>query len=1144
MDAIARREGPLLLSAAAGSGKTSVLVERFVRMAVDDGIAPARILVITFTEKAAGELRARIRAELLALGQRQLAQDAEAAWISTFHGFCARVLRSHAVAAGLDPAFTVLDEAAGRGLREAAFEAAVAGFFGAPEAPPRADALDLAAAYGLDRLKRAILDVHGQLRSAGQERPALPAPPAAPDTSALRAELAVAREAALACLEGVQGTTVDRARRALEQAGALVGDGTAPALGALGAAGFRAGNTGLLKSEPCARYLAALAALTGAYEEAEGVRAVGLLDELLGRYADAYAAAKRARSAVDFDDLELMVAGLFDRLPGLAAAWAHRFDRIMVDEFQDTNALQVALLERLDAGHTFRVGDELQSIYGFRHASVEVFRATRRALAAGGGVARLSRNFRTRAEILAQINAASARLHEDFEPLVAGRETAAADAPLVEILLTDARNGSWDAEDLGRLPGGPPWRWAEARLLAQRIAELVEGGTPAGEIVVLVRAATDIACYERAIEDHGISTLASGGRGFWARQQVQDLTQYLATLANPRDERALLGVLASPLGPRLGSDALALLALAARRSGGRGLWAAIEDSGWEAALPADDAQRLLAWRERFAAERARAPRLSLADLLSRAIAASGYDEHVLRLPGGLRRLANVRKLVRLASAYESDVGRGVRGFIDRATAELEAEAREADAPVELAGFDAVRLMTIHAAKGLEFGVVAVADLGRPPNTQLPDLLVDGDRVGLRVVTLHGKAKTDAYEALAAERERAEREELLRIFHVAVTRAQERLILSGALNVEKWPLSTPAGWLLPAFVGGLGARLLEEGPVIEQPGVRATLNAPGNGVLHSAPAAGGAPGADPGAAKPCPERTGVATGPAGGAPVASSPSPPPPVSALSYSALSRYAQCGYRFYLERVLRLPEQEAPPAGGAAAPGGLDPLVRGSIAHELLEALDLAAPSVPGDEAIRAQAARHEVELGDEELADLRALVEGAIGSEVMQRVARAAERHVEEAFALALTAPEHAHVPLFNGFIDLRAVEADGGALILDYKTDRLDGADPEAVVVAGYGIQRRLYALAALRAGAPSVEVAHLFLERPGHPAVARYEAADVARLEDELAAEAAGVLSGRFVVAAHPHRDLCATCPGRGGLCSWPEAATLQPLAES
>src|SRR4051794_20248626 len=120
--AVARGEGPLLLSAAAGSGKTSVLVERFVRLVVDDGIPPGRILAITFTEKAAGELRARIREQLLERGERTLAQEAEGAWIGTFHGFCARVLRTHAVAAGLDPGFTVLDEATARALREDAFE--------------------------------------------------------------------------------------------------------------------------------------------------------------------------------------------------------------------------------------------------------------------------------------------------------------------------------------------------------------------------------------------------------------------------------------------------------------------------------------------------------------------------------------------------------------------------------------------------------------------------------------------------------------------------------------------------------------------------------------------------------------------------------------------------------------------------------------------------------------------------------------------------------------------------------------------------------------------------------------------------------------------------------------------------------------
>ncbi|MCW2992009.1 MAG: family ATPase [Solirubrobacterales bacterium] len=1126
-DAIARREGPLLVSAAAGSGKTSVLVERFVRMVTEDGIAPASILVITFTEKAAGELRSRIRRQLLERGERTLAQDAEGAWISTFHGFCARVLRAHAVAAGLDPAFTVLDEAAGRELREAAYESAVAGLLGAPEDPSRADALDLVAGYGLDRLKRTVLDVFGQLRSAGQERPRLPDPPPAPDPGPLRMALANARTGALTALEGVDGKKVGDARAAIERCATIL-EG-APTMSALGGAAFKPGNTGALKVPACEAYLEALSAFRGALEEAEGNRAIALIDELLGRYADAYADAKRERSAVDFDDLELMVAGLFERLGGLAAAWAARFERIMVDEFQDTNALQVALLDRLESGHTFRVGDELQSIYGFRHASVEVFRRARERLARDGAVALLRRNFRTRAEVLAAINAASSGLHADFEPLVAGRDDAAAGEVLVELLLTDAQNGNWEGDEhLGKLPGGPSWRWAEARLLAQRVAELVESGRhAAGEIVVLVRAATDIACYERAIEERGISTLASGGRGFWARQQVQDLTQYLATLANPRDEPALLGVLASPLGPGLSSDALALLAVGARAAG-HGLWAGIEGREWEATLPPEDGARLAAWVDRFAAERAAAPRLSLAELLTRAIDASGYDEHVLRLPGGVRRLANVRKLIRLATSYERDVGRGVRGFIDRATAELEAEAREADAPVELAGFDAVRLMTIHAAKGLEFPVVVVADLGRDPNTNVPDVLVDGARVGLRIVTLNGKADTRERLALKEERLVREREESLRVFHVAVTRAQERLILSGAASTKKWPSAencAPIGWLMPAFFPNLAARLAEDGPVLEEAGVRATLNAPGNGVLRPLPAA------------PAGDRV---LG-SGGSPTTrqdatlAAPAPPPPVSALSYSALSRFAQCGYRFYLERVLRLPEQDAPPMPRAAAPSALDPLVRGSIAHELLEELEL-----PDDERIREQGARHEIELTDADVADIHALVQGGLDSEIMRRARDAKERHVEEAFTLALV--DHPHVPLFNGFVDLRAVEADGGALVVDYKTDRLDGADPEAMVEKSYGVQRRLYALAALRAGAPHVEVAHLYLERPAHPAVARYEASEIPELEARLALEAGDVLSGRFAVAELPHRDLCATCPGRGGLCSWPEEVTLRSLA--
>ena len=160
----------MLLSAAAGSGKTSVLVERFVRAVREDGVAPSAILAITFTERAAGELRSRVRARLLELGDRQGARDTEAAFVGTFHGFCARLLRAHPLPAGLDPEFAVLDDGQSGRLREAAFAQALAAFLNGE--PP--DAVDLVAAYGVDGVRAMIEQVHGELRSRGQRRPRLP----------------------------------------------------------------------------------------------------------------------------------------------------------------------------------------------------------------------------------------------------------------------------------------------------------------------------------------------------------------------------------------------------------------------------------------------------------------------------------------------------------------------------------------------------------------------------------------------------------------------------------------------------------------------------------------------------------------------------------------------------------------------------------------------------------------------------------------------------------------------------------------------------------------------------------------------------------------------------------------------------------
>jgi ATP-dependent helicase/nuclease subunit A len=1244
--AIARREGPLLLSANAGSGKTSVLTERFVRSVLEDGVEPGRILAITFTDKAAGELRSRVRARFVELGARDRARDLDAAWISTFHGLCARVLRAHAVRAGLDPAFGVLDESEARDVRGAAFERALAAFMadgpaaaGRRRADGPAAALDLVAAYGVDALQALVCSTHDQLRSSGMTLPVLPRVQVPrPDAAALVAALGRAE----AELVGAEGRTVEAARAAMSRCRAMLA-AAAPDLRALEEAVFKPGRVKALQGDGCAGYVAALEAYAELVRDATAAEAVAQLDELLGRHAAAYAAAKTAVAALDFDDLELLARDLLRESPAVRAAYAQRFERVMVDEFQDTNRVQLELLELLGPDR-FVVGDELQSIYAFRHADVRIFQAQRAALAEQGAAAELATNFRSRPEILSVLDEAFGPLHGAAHvPFAPGRPVAAAgEGPLVELLLTDAAAvEAWPPEALASLPVASDRRRAEARVVAARVAALVgEEGVGAGDVVVLLRAATDMAVFERALEEQGLSTLAAGGRGYWGRQQVLDLCAYLGALANPRDEPALLGLLASPL-VGLSADGLAIVARATR-PGRR--WDALAaafaagDGDAEGApqeltgtLPEADRDALANFCPWFAAERAHAPRRGLDELLERVVDRTGYDLHVLGLPGGRRRWANVLKLQRLAAGFESRRGRDVRGLIDLATAELEAQARETDAPVELGDASAVRLMTMHAAKGLEFPVVVVADLGRAGRNDAPDLLVQGDRVGLRVRTVDGgSAKALAWEALRDERATAESEEERRILHVAMTRAEERLILSGTFEADRWlsqpqPGVAPLRWLAPRLVAGLERLVadVDDGAVqladpvagAAQPRVAVTVHrtapaaagggpapvaaeAAGPGVPEPAPVAPGgqltlldllagegatgpdasaapAPAPDASAAPaPAPDAS-AAPAPAPDASAAPAPSPPPSPRlaaagserglppALSYTSIAAYGRCGYRWYLQRVLGLREEDPGPAvagdraaragapGTPAAPepapaggvpgavGGLtlEPRVRGTLVHALLEELDFAAPAPPAADAVRSLAELHGAEVTHADVADLQGLVAVVADGPIAARLAAAVDVRREHEFLLA-AGDETA--PMLQGVIDVLAFDAQGGALVVDYKSDHVaPDADLEAQVEAAYGAQRRIYALAALGAGAAGVEVAHLFLARPGQPAVAVYDRADLPRLRAEVDALVGGLAAGRFVPTDRPHRALCQDCPGRRALCHHPEELTLR-----
>ena len=1142
--AIERRDGSLLVRAGAGTGKTSVLVERFVRAVLDDEAPIDGVLAITFTEKAAAELKARVRRRFLELGRRDLARDAERAWISTIHGFCSRLLRAHALAAGVDPEFKVLDELESERMVLDAFDRALERFLHEAAEPVR---LEMVAAYSPDRLRDMVRTAYSRLRSRGERRPTLPEAEEPRESGEREAFLGAAR-AALAELGALAepSAQVRDAIEKLERCEEIAADDAR-----------LKGSARALRGVACEEYERARSALADLELARRDWRDHTLLRELLVLHGQRYEQLKRQRSGLDFEDLELGARDLLRDQPGVREAYAGRFAYVMVDEFQDTNPLQNSILELLERDNLFRVGDESQSIYGFRNADVEVFRHHHEAARAAGRAERVTANFRARQEVLDAVDLAFRRLWgERFEPLRAGGDKGPPRVePSVELLVVEQRRAQWGEDELfgPTMRTASPWRACEARLLARRIDELTgDGGWSPGDVVLLLRATTHMSFYERALEERGIPTHVVGGRGYWGQQQVTDLRHWLAALANPLDELAVYSVLASPLvGASL--DALAVARIHARRAS-RDLWWALSEE-LPADLPPADRPRLRRFVRLFADERRAAPRLSLETVIDRAVARTGYDRAVLAMPAGDRRMANVRKLMRMAREYEAEEGRDLRGFIDFVAERDLIQEREGEAPLEAEELDAVRIMTVHRAKGLEFPVVCLADLGKSGREDYGALRISDDgRLGLRLASLEGASvDTARMKEMREQQKLADEEEERRIFYVAMTRAQDHLVLSGATDLEKRarepkPLAEPMAWALRSFCPSLpdeGARG-EQVDAWEGRAVRVRFERCTPDTLDEL-----LPAADRAPASPAPvAEEGAAT--LFPPEVAAVPAPRAlPVSRLSYSGLASYERCGYRFYLERALRLPalqgDPSAPtlrgealgpaPATTLTAPGSeldaadeLPALLRGTVVHELLEGLDFRRPSAPGEERVAAVIERHGAPVRAEDVADVRGLVEAFAASPLRGRLARARRVRTELPFAFTLVPPAAGGRSLLvNGVVDVHAAE-DDRTLIVDYKSDRLEGAEPADVVEDKYAAQRVVYALAALRSGAPRVEVSYVFLERPGEPVSRELSAAEAPALERTLLDLAEGVVSARFEPSDRPHRALCAGCPGQPALC--------------
>lgn len=656
--------------AGAGSGKTTVLIDRCLHIIGDDWGEIDRMLAITFTEKAAGELKRRMRPHMPPADRYRL----ENAWIGTFHSCLARMLRQHAPLVGMDPSFDILDENAARLLSQ----------------------------------------------------------------------------------EAIKSTLLNLLHAGDEAASFLVGE-----------IDFKT-SVRVLTDLMAFRYHARKALSKKLPESAEDSKIVNAMAKVY-RAAEENLSERFARlGALDFQELEIRALDLLSDNPDVLASYRERFRHLLVDEFQDTNDLQTEFILRMydpERNHLCIVGDPRQSIYRFRGANIDCFARMLGIIRKTGGESiDLLDNFRSAPGIVEFVNRCQEVLaHGLFGNLTAGQ--IAVDRELMRAARKEFKPGpsviripielSDDARVAER-------RRTEAGAIADYILQLTSSGdAKIGEIVCLFQALTGVTPYEIAFKAAGIPYLIFGGRGLLERQEIKDLFAVLCYAADPSDDMALLALMRSPL-IALSDDDLVTLA----GPDGGGLTAnAIRDSR---CTVLNEIIRM--------AEHARP-----SEILRRAVAATDYEYicGMLDASGGMN--ANVERFIALVASIERQEPTTVRDMADFITMLRENSARIGDPPAAGDVSNAVRMMTVHAAKGLQFPVVILPDLFRKPRPS------GGKWQFTREDGIAFKMRDEAHplgERIDIERCREIREgdrlssssESQRLLYVAMTRAQDRLVL--------------------------------------------------------------------------------------------------------------------------------------------------------------------------------------------------------------------------------------------------------------------------------------------------------------------------------------------------------------------------------
>lgn len=789
----------LFVEAGAGTGKTRTLVDRFVSLVLN-GRPVDRIVAITFTEKAAAELRQRIRTALETTNcqdrshRERIARALESldrAEISTIHGFCHGLLRTFAAHAGVDPSFVVADEVMAERRFQERWRLYLEGLASDAHA---ARAIDRALRLGMtprsiEDLARAVRE-RQDLLSLVEKLAVDPPEPPALDVGALQSRLASVDWRSVP-EDDLLRQRFEELQRQLDRLARQPGNEDVMLTtyaSAIQRGVDRAGNQrhwGGAEGIAAARRVASdiIATLSEALESRRRQALAGLLP-VVCRFLREDADARAREGVMEFDDLILRVRDLLRAEPKAAKALRQRYDVMLIDEFQDTDPLQVEIAVafatspetgQLESGRLFLVGDPKQSIYRFRRADMAVYARTREQIERERAkFPQLVMNRRCRRPIVEWVNAV-------FAPLIGNGERPRVQPPYHPIAHTRdvdlwGPGVAWFGGELDA--NAPQVRRTEADAVAsccwQAVSERWEvadgDGAPRTacfrDIAILIPTRTSLGTLERALQRARIPYRVEGGSLVYRTQEVRDLINCLTAIDDPADEVAIVGALRSPAFACSDVDI-------ARFRADEGRFDYLRPDLDGRTGPVADALRAL--RE-YHHQRHDG---SLAALVERIARERGLAEIGILDRGDRNSFRRVRFVAEQARRFEADGPRSLRAFITW----LERRAtRENVLDHEGAGIDddedAVRVLTIHGAKGLEFPIVILAGLGvgPPPNTAILTADRDSERLNLRLGTSSRRFEIGDPALPDAEREHeaAERDRLL---YVAATRARDHLLVS-------------------------------------------------------------------------------------------------------------------------------------------------------------------------------------------------------------------------------------------------------------------------------------------------------------------------------------------------------------------------------